>query len=73
LSSKLDVLTFFRNHKEEEYTNKDLCKEFNLTTSAMWKIIRELWFQDWIIKNNSVFPTKYGFNELLLVLVPKTK
>ena len=66
-NTKLEVLTFLRNHIDQEYTERQLRKEFNLTQPAMWKVIRELWWSDWVIKNNSVFPTRYRFNELLLI------
>ena len=72
MGTKLEILRFFRDHAEEEYTIKELCSEFDLTTSAMWKNVRSLWGGNWIIKNSDCFPVKYHFNELFSILVPKT-
>jgi len=66
MSKRLKVLTFFRNHPNNIYSIKELCKEFDLTSSAMWKIIRELWFKDWILKHTATIPAKYQFNDLIL-------
>lgn len=73
MSKKLEIITFFRNHPEKLYSVKELCKEFNLTSSAMWKNIRQLWYKDWLIKDTTTIPAKYKFNDTLLALYPKTK
>jgi len=67
-STKLNILTFFRNHAEQEFSVKELCKEFNISQPAMWKNIRELWGGSWIVKCNQTIPTKYKFNELFLAI-----
>jgi len=66
VSTKLEILKFFRNHSEKEFSVKELCKEFEMSQPAMWKNIRELWGGNWIIKTEKEIPTKYKFNELFL-------
>jgi len=72
MSKKLEILTFFRNHLEKEFSVKDLCKEFDITQPAMWKNIRELWWDKWILKTETSIPQKYKFNELFLIITKTT-
>jgi len=72
MSKKLEILKYFRNHLDKELAVKDLCKEFNMSQPAMWKNVRELWIDSWIVKTGNSIPTKYKFNELFLVLITKT-
>ena len=68
MSMKLNILTYFRNHENELFSVKELCKEFDITQPAMWKNIRELWAQNWITKDTTTIPAKYKFNELFKAL-----
>jgi DNA-binding MarR family transcriptional regulator len=67
-STKLQILTFFRNHQEKEFSIKELCTEFDISQPAMWKNIRELWGGNWIIKQDNNIPAKYKYNELINVI-----
>lgn len=68
MSKKLEILKFFRNNLKKELSVKELCKEFDMSQPAMWKNVRELWWDKWLIKVSKSIPAKYKFNELFLIL-----
>ena len=72
INKQVEILKFFVLNKDKEYSIKELCKVFNLTQPTMWKHIRALWYQNFIIKVDTEFPVKYKFNELILALIDKT-